>query len=243
MENSSIKNTNGVPARFLWFLTFTYAMLITMASWFNLHIIRVFSLETNSGVLIFPLALLLLASITEIYGYKNARSAIWCGVFFSFIFILYGQAVVYLPIPAYAKHNLAFDMLLTPHIQLFVASCISCFISAWINSFLIAKFKKLLKGSFLGVRFALSNIVAISINISIFTLIGQFEAKNSQNFPVTILSIGLLTVVALPIFIYLTKAIKNFENIDIYDKKTNFNIFNFDVHYTIQDNEFNQGVK
>ena len=60
--------------KYLWFLTLAYSMVIVLANWFDPRLIRVFSLDTDAGTLIFPLTFLLSDLITEIYGYKHAKS-------------------------------------------------------------------------------------------------------------------------------------------------------------------------
>ncbi|MDX2164880.1 MAG: hypothetical protein SFW07_05630, partial [Gammaproteobacteria bacterium] len=48
----------------------------------------------------------------------------------------------------------------------------------------------------------------------------------------------IIEILGLPISIRLSKLLKRKEKLDIYDKRTNFNIFSLDTKYTEIDNEF-----
>ncbi len=154
----NVVNTNVIQLKpnFLWFLTLTYAMVIILANWFDPRLIKVFGLTTDAGTLIFPLTFLLSDLITEVYGYKHARRAIWCGFLFS-VLAFYGTM---------NNVNLLYLML-----------------TMWFIKVVI---------EFLG----------------------------------------------LPISIRLAKKLKTLETLDIYDKRTNFNLFSLEAIYTEKDNQF-----
>src|SRR5262245_18687209 len=109
------KATKSQPD-WLWFLTLTYAMVIELTNWFDPRLINI-GLDTDAGTLIFPLTFLLSDLITEVYGYKYARRAIWCGFLFNALFIIYGQIVIHMPSPSYPTNNDMFDTLLTTNIR------------------------------------------------------------------------------------------------------------------------------
>ena len=73
--------------KYLGFLILTYCMLMVFSNWFDPRLIDLFGLNTDAGTLIFPLGFLISDLITEVYGYKQARRAIWCGFLFNFLFL------------------------------------------------------------------------------------------------------------------------------------------------------------
>src|SRR3990167_4672910 len=133
MLNQALPRELSQP-KFLWFLTLTYSMVIVLANWFDPRLIKIFGLTTDAGTLIFPLTFLLSDLITEVYGYKNARRAIWCGFLFNALFILYGQLVIHMPSPDYHTNNAMFDTLLATNVRIIIASCLSYLISEPLNS-------------------------------------------------------------------------------------------------------------
>jgi uncharacterized integral membrane protein (TIGR00697 family) len=227
---------------YLWFLTLTYAMVIIFANWFDSRLINIFWLNTYAGTLIFPFTFLLSDLITEVYGFKYARRAIWCGFLFNMLFIIYGQIVIHMPSPNYPTNNAMFDMLLKKNMRIILASGIGYLISEPLNSIIMAKLKIKMNGHYLGIRFVLSTIVAAGTDSLFFGLIAFYGMMSDVRLFLLIISMWIIKVfieiLALPISIRLTKNLKKIEQLDIYDKRTNFTIFSVDTHYTEKDNEF-----
>lgn len=237
--NSDIINLNP---NCLWFLTLSYTIVIVLANWFDPRLIHIFGFDTDAGTLIFPLTFLLSNLITEVYGYKHARLAVWCGFLFNAVFILYGQMIIHLPSPDYQTNNIAFDSLLTMNARIIVASAISYLCSEPLNSFIMAKLKIKMNGRYLGLRFILSTLFAAGVDSFIFGYIAFFGIIQSVHLLSLIFTMWfikvLIEVIGLPISIKLVRKLKQFENIDIYDRKTNFNLFRLDTIYSQADNEF-----
>lgn len=227
---------------YLWFFSLTYAMVIVLANWFDPRLIKVFGLSTDAGTLIFPVTFLLSDLITEVYGYKHARRAIWCGFLFNAIFILYGQLVIHMPGPDYPTNNEIFDVLLATNSRIILASAISYLISEPLNSITMAKLKIKMHGRYLGVRFVLSTIVAAGADSVIFGSIAFYGTMSKVNLFYLIASMWFIKIVievlGLPLSIRLAKRLKKAEKLDIYDKGTKFNIFSLDANYTNKNNEF-----
>ncbi len=230
--------------KYLWFLTLTYSMVIVLANWFDPRLINIFGLNTDAGTLIFPLTILLSDLITEVYGYKHARRAIWCGFLFNALFIIYGQVIIHMPSPNYPTNNTVFDTLLATNVRIILASAISYLSSEPLNSFVMAKLKIKTKGRYLGIRFVLSTIVASGTDSTIFSIIAFYGVMSDSNLIMLALTMWFIKVfielIGLPISIRLTKKLKKMEQLDIYDKQTNFNILSLDTNYTARDNEFGQ---
>lgn len=237
-----VPNSNGMPNRFLWFIMLSYSMVIVLANWFDPRLIKIFNLTTDAGTLIFPLTFLLSDLITEVYGFKQARLAIWCGFLFNVVFILYGQIVIHLPSPDYPTQNAMFDSLLAVNARIIMASAISYLCSEPVNSFLLAKLKIKMHGRYMGIRFVLSTFFAAGIDSFIFGTLAFYGAMSLTNLFFLIVTMWLIKmiieIVGLPLSIHLAKKLKRIEGLDIYDKKTNFNLFSLETHYTAKDNEF-----
>lgn len=237
--NSSIIQ---LKPNFLWFLTLIYTMVIVLANWFDPRLIKIFGLTTDAGTLIFPLTFLLSDLITEVYGYKHARRAIWCGLLFNALFIAYGQLVIHMPSPDYSTNNDMFDTLFATNIRIIFASAISYLIAEPLNSFVMAKLKIKMHGRFIGIRFLSSTILAAATDSFIFSVIAFYGVISNINLLYLTLTMWLIKViielVGLPVSIRLAKKLKQSEKLDIYDKRTDFNLFTLDTHYVDKDNEY-----
>lgn len=228
--------------RYLWSFVLIYAMIIVVANWFDARFIRIFDLDTDAGTLIFPFTFLLSGLITEIYGFKNARLAIWCGFLCNAFFIAYGQFISWMPSPGYPTNNEMFDSLLTINIRIMFASAISYLFAEPLNSLIMAKLKILMKGQYVGIRVVLATMVATGTDSFAFGMMAFFGEMNYKTVSSLILTMWFIKMVVvilgMPIAIHLMKKLKHLEKLDVYDNKTNFNLFSVDVKYSADDNEF-----
>jgi len=228
--------------KYLWFLILCYAMIIVLANWFDARLIHIFGLDTDAGTLVFPLTFLLSDLITEVYGYKQARRAIWCGFLFNAVFILYGQIVIHLPGPSYATQNALFDTILATNTRIIFASTISYFISEPTNSLIMAKLKIKMQGKNMALRFVLSTFAASGLDSIVFGTLAFYGTMNNANLIALILTMWFIKVfveiVGLPLSIYLNNKLKKAEQLDIYDENTKFNIFSLNANYTARNNAY-----
>lgn len=230
--------------RFLWFLTLAYVVVILLANWFDVRLIRIGSVVTDAGTIIFPLTFLLSDLITEVYGYKNARRAIWCGFLFNVVFIVYGQIVIHLPSPHYANLNKSFDVLLAMNARIIIASTMSYFCAEPLNSFIMAKLKIRMQGRNMAIRFISSTLIASGIDSFIFGVLAFYGIMNNHNLVMLILTMWLIKIavelLGLPLSIKLANRLKQLETLDIYDWHTNYTIFSLNTRYNKQNNAFNR---
>jgi|SRR5579885_2346488 uncharacterized integral membrane protein (TIGR00697 family) len=231
-----------IQSNALWLLTLTYSMVIVIANWFDARLIKLAGLVTDAGTLIFPLTFLLSDLITEVYGYKHARRAIWCGFFFNAIFIAYGQLIIHLPSPDFAANNAMFDTLLAMNVRILLASAISYLVAEPLNSLIMAKLKISMHGKHMGVRFVASTIAASAVDSLLFGTIAFYGTMSDDNLIHLIATMWLIKVgietAGLPVSISLAKKLKQAEKIDMYDNHTHFNLFTLDTDYSAEDNAF-----
>lgn len=229
--------------RYLWFLILSYCMAMVFSNWFDVRLIRLFFLNTDAGTLIFPLTFIISDLITEVYGYQQARRAIWCGFLFNIFFIIYGQLIIHLPSPDYAiLTNAKFNEMMAMNVRIIIASGISYFCSEPLNSYIMAKLKIHFAGHKLALRFVTSTFIASAVDSFIFgtlAFVGMMELRDLMMLIITMWALKvIIEIIMLPLSIYLTKKLKIAEGLDIYDTHTTFNIFSLNVDYTKKDNQF-----
>lgn len=193
----------------------------------------------NPGLL-FPINFLLSNLITEVYGYKHARRAVWCGFLFNLLFIVYGQAVIYMPSPNYSVANPLFDKLIAIHLKGSLISITSYFTVEPLNLFFLAKLKTYMDGYCMKLRFVLVTSLSVIFSKIIFNLIKFQESLFLIKLLSALIFTGITIIVSSPILVYLAKKIKKYEQIDIYDINTKFNMFKFEINYTVENNKFNK---
>lgn len=216
-------------------------MVIVLANWFDVRFIKIFSLVTDAGTIIFPLTFLFSDLITEVYGYQQMRRAIWCGFLFNVIFILYSQIIIHLPSPDFAiENNKHIDNMLTFNTRIIIASIISYFSAEPLNAYLLAKLKIHYRGHLLALRFVTSTLIASGLDSLIFCGIAFSGLMSSTELIHLMLTMWLIKVVieilGLPLSVYLAQWLKSKEGLDIYDSRTDFGLLSLQVNYSAKDN-------
>jgi uncharacterized integral membrane protein (TIGR00697 family) len=227
----------------LWFLQTSYVAIILLANWFDIRLIRIGPIDTDAGTLIFPLTFILSDLITEVYGYKFARRAIWTGFLFNFIFIIFGQIVVHLPSPNFALiTNAKFDELIGFNIRIVIASVVAYLFGEPLNSFIMAKMKILTQGRKIYLRFVLSTFIASFFDSIIFVNIAFYSVMPLADLIKFSLTLWLIKVaveiLGLPFSLYFTQKLKKLEKLDMYDIGTKFTIFSLESTYSSINNKY-----
>jgi uncharacterized integral membrane protein (TIGR00697 family) len=235
-----MNTTIRMQPKFLWFLMLSYSMVLLMANWFDARLISVFHLTTDAGTLIFPITFLLADVITEVYGFKNTRCAIWAGFFFNLLFLGYGQMVAHMPSPDFYHNNVYFDHVLTLNVRIVLASLLSYLIAEPFNAFAIAKLKVLCKGRYMALRFVGSTMVAALFDSVFFSLIAFTGSMPGSELITLITTMWLIKVVieiiGLPFSVWLANKLKRIEQMDIYDYDTDFTLLKTSISYRQENN-------
>jgi uncharacterized integral membrane protein (TIGR00697 family) len=243
MTTINDNNTLRLQPRFLWFLILCFSMAIALVNWFDARMIRLFFVDTDAGALVFPLTFLLSDLITEVYGYKRARLAIWCGLLFNFFYIGYGYLITLFPTPAYsAEHNAAFDALMVLNTRVIIASTLTYLVSEPLNSYIMAKLKIKTKGKYMGFRFLTASFFSSGVDSVLFGVLAFSGIMSSKELIMLIFTMWFIKVatefLGIPLSVYLAKKLKKVEQLDMYDRHTQFGIFSLDSTYAQTDNEF-----
>lgn len=224
----------------MWFLTLSYAMLSLLCSWFIMCNITLQNIQINAGILLCPINFLLANFITEIYGYKNSRRAIWCGFFFYILSGFYALFIINLPSPCYAVHNPLFNLIIIAYLKTSAMFIISYLMTAPFTIFLLAKLKLKLNGNHLKFRLLFCVLLTTFLNGLILYLSKYYDSLINVQFISSQLISVLLILVFLPVVTFFIKKVKKLEKIDIYDQNTQFNFFKFEVKYILNNNRFNK---
>lgn len=213
-------------------------MLSLLSSWFVICSISLQNFTVNAGVLLIPLNLLTASFITEVYGYKNARRAIWCGFIFNILSIFYALVIINLPNPDYAIHNLLFDSIFNTYLKTSFFFILSHLFAESLLIFFIAKIKLKFKGYFLKIRLFSCVFFCLFFSDTLLCFAKNFGSLIHLEFSSMLFINTIITLIYLPVVCYIIAIIKKIEKIDIYDLNTRFNFFKFDVHYILSNNKF-----
>ncbi|MDD3519955.1 MAG: queuosine precursor transporter [Actinomycetota bacterium] len=192
-------------------------------------ITQVWRFTFDGGTIIFPLSYIFGDILTEVYGYKKTRKAIWIGFFSAFLMSLILWLIGILkPAEGWGLQS-AYIAILGQTPRIVGASLIAYFAGEFSNSIILAKMKILTKGKWLWTRTITSTIAGQAIDTLLFCVIafaGLYSGKLLLSIIISnyIFKVGL-EIIMTPATYRIVNFLKKKENIDHYDYKTDFNPF------------------
>lgn len=185
----------------------------------------------GAGILFFPLSYLFGDILTEVYGYARSRRVIWAG-FGAMIFASFMSYVVTnLPSAATmdAQRDVAIDLIFGQTPRIVAASIMGFWLGEFSNSIVLAKMKIVTAGRWLWTRTIGSTFVGEAVDTLVFyplAFVGIWSARQ-----IVAVMIGnyflkvLWEVLATPFTYKIVAFLKRVEDVDYFDRDTNFNPF------------------
>lgn len=203
---------------------FVLALLISNLA--ATKLVTVGSFILDGGAILFPLTYILGDVLTEVYGYRYARRAIWTGFIGMVVAIVTFTVVRYLPYPSEYTDQHAFEIVLGFFPRIVAASLIAYLIGEFLNSYVLAKLKVRTEGKKLWLRLIGSTLVGELFDTLVFCTVafaGILQGWDMVNYVVVgwVFKVGV-EVVMLPVTYRVIAWLKRAEAVDAYDKKTNF---------------------
>lgn len=186
-------------------------------------------LSIDGGGILFPLTYIFGDILTEVYGYKRTRKAIWMGFGANLVMAATFMLVGILPPAPDWPYQDAYMTILGQSSRIVLASVTAYFCGEFINSFILAKMKIITRGKLLWSRTIGSTIFGEAVDTTVFMIIAFWGVLPADLFIAVGVSGYLLKVAIEVLFTPFTYLIINFlkkrESEDYYDYKTNFNPF------------------
>lgn len=216
-------------SKFLPFITGLFTVVLVLSNTLDTKIFTVFSLNLPAGIILFPLGYVFGDILTEVYGFKESRKVIWTGFVALLLMVVVYDVGIALKPADFWKDQEHFAATLSHVPRLVTASIIAYFSGEFCNSYVIAKLKLLSSGRHMAIRFIASTLAGQGVDTIVFVSIAFIGVLPSEALPGIILAGWAFKVcweiIVLPISLPITKWLKKAENIDVYDRDTNFNPF------------------
>jgi len=204
----------------------------------EIHLTSQFSIQFPAALAFFPLTYLFDDILTEVYGFKMSRLIIWGGLLCSAIVTLCTTIAVYLPSSPIWDENthqgsVAYAMIFTGSLRVFIASMVAYFTGEFINSILLAKLKVVTSGHYFPLRVLCSTALGAGIDSILFCNIAFWHVLPFYFIWRMILTLYIFKLayelIMLPVTWFITTYLKNADKIDFYDIKTRFNPFSLSM--------------
>jgi queuosine precursor transporter len=192
-------------------------------------VFTILGLNLPGGVIVFPISYIFGDILTEVYGYKESRKIIWTGLLCLVLMSITYYIVQILPPAVFWQDQKAYETVLGVAPRIAFASSVAYFVGEFSNSYTLAKMKVLTEGKHLWARTIGSTVVGQAADTIVFCIIafvGVFTSANILNIIISNYIFKVLyEAIATPFTYAIVKHIKKIEQVDVYDRNTNFNPF------------------
>lgn len=187
----------------------------------------------SGGIFIFPINYAITDIVTEVYGFNATKKLIKLSFICCLFFSLTVPLIAITPAPANWPYQNGYHFVLGNVFRFFIANTIGIIIGIVINSYLIAKWKSILKGKHFWLRSIGASSIGELITSIIADILAFFGTTDIIGVSKLILAIYFVKLVYAIILAWPTTLIvmhlKLKEGFDLFPK-TNFNPFNTKGH-------------
>jgi queuosine precursor transporter len=213
----------------LWFVV-VVAIFVTSLITANIIAVKLAAIGSiifPAGVVIFPISYIFGDVLTEVYGYARARRVIWLGFFCNLLAVIAIWIAQVLPAASFWQGQQAYEQILGYTPRLLIASFVAYLVGEFANSFVLAKMKLVTNGRFLWTRTIGSTVVGEGLDSLVFISLAFAGAiPTAAMFSAVITQWVMKTsyeILATPVTYMVVNFLKRQENIDVFDRNTNFN--------------------
>jgi len=213
----------------LWFVSLVaiFVTCLITANIIAVKLVTLSSLIVPAAVVIFPVSYIFGDVLTEVYGYTATRRVIWLGFFCNLLAVIAILIGGVLPAATFWQSQSAYDTILGYTPRLLVASFIAYLVGEFANSFVLAKMKIATRGRWLWTRTIGSTLVGEGLDSLVFMTIAFVGTIPFDGLASAVVTQWLFKVVyeilATPLTYAAVTWLKQKEELDVYDGKTNFN--------------------
>ena len=227
--NDGIENERPTSGHSTWFLV---VVALFIASLIASNIVAVKLIEFSgliltAAIVIFPISYIIGDVLTEVYGYRRARRAIWLGFLSNLVVVVVIVIAGVLPAAEFWKNQAEFDLILGQTPRILVASFVAYLVGEFTNSYILAKLKVATEGRHLWLRTIGSTLIGQGLDSIIFVVIAFVGVLSSEILIATMVTQWLVKsgyeVVATPLTYLAVGFLKARDGVDVYDRDTRFN--------------------
>jgi queuosine precursor transporter len=194
-------------------------------------LIDVMGIPLSISIYYFPFVYIFADILTEVYGYAVARRVLWYCIFAQLAMIAIFEFVIFYPPSAVMTNNQSYVDVLSAAPRLVLFGTLAMFAGDIANNYVLAKMKIWTNGSYISARFVTSTLCGQILNTAVFYIFGLWRIIPARVLTKSILVASLAKVsvelLMLPVTLKVSLWLKRIENVDYFDKKTNFNPLKF----------------
>ena len=227
----SLNDSNNKSYKYFDVIVGLFVAVLLISNIASTKIVSIWKFTFDGGTILFPLSYIFGDILTEVYGYRKSRKAIWIGFLCALIMsVTLGLIGLIRPAEGWELQD-AYMAILGQTPRIVTASLVAYFAGEFSNSYILAKMKVWTKGKCLAARTIGSTIVGQGIDTLLFVFIAFFGLYSNSLILLIIISNYVfkvsLEIVFTPLTYKIVNSLKRVEKVDYYDYRTNFNPFKF----------------
>lgn len=215
--------------KYFSFITGLFCACLVISNILDTKLFQIGSAIFPAGIILFPIVYVFGDIFTEVYGYAQSRKAIWAGFFSLLLLALALAGARYLPAATVWEHQSAFETILGKVPRIVLASILAYICGEFVNSYILAKMKLRYEGNYVAFRLILSTVFGQAIDTAVFILIAFTGLMSFHTAVMIFLSAWLFKIIweiiALPVSMPVIAYLKRVEQVDHFDRNTDFNPF------------------
>lgn len=194
-------------------------------------LIDLMSIPLSISIYYFPFVYIFADVLTEVYGYAVARRVLWYCVSAQLVAIAIFEFVIFYPPSAVMTNNQSYVDVLSAAPRLVLFGTLAMFAGDIANNYVLAKMKAWTNGRYISARFVTSTVCGQLVNTGVFYIFGLWRMIPPRLLTKSIVIASLTKVsvelILLPVTLKASLWLKRIENVDYFDRATNFNPLKF----------------
>jgi uncharacterized integral membrane protein (TIGR00697 family) len=225
-EGQRMRNYKFLNHVVLWNVFFAIICIPTAGK-----LIDVMGIPLSISIYYFPFVFIFGDILTEVYGYAVARRVLWYCIFAQLLAIVIFEFVIFYPPSAVMTNNQSYVDVLSAAPRLVLFGTLAMFGGDIANNYVLAKMKVWTNGRYISARFVTSTLCGQLVNTAVFYIFGLWGMIPTRVFTKSIVVASFTKVcvelLLLPVTLKVCLWLKRIENVDYFDKATNFNPLKF----------------
>ena len=226
-ENGAHPGESGRYSPLFLVVVAVFITCLITANVIAVKLVDILGFVMPAGTIIFPLSYIFGDVLTEVYGYRQARRAIWLGFFCNLIFVAAVWVAQEIPPASFWSGQAAYEQILGYTPRLLAASFLAYLAGEFANSFVLAKMKIATRGRWLWTRTIGSTLVGEGLDSMVFITFAFVGTLPEAMLLTTILTQWVAKsgyeVIATPLTYLVVNFLKRREKLDTFDYQTRFN--------------------
>src|SRR5580693_2129891 len=225
-RGSGMQNYKFLNHIVLWSVFFAIICIPTAGK-----LIDVMGIPLSISIYYFPFVYIFSDILTEVYGYAIARRVLWYCILAQLLAIVIFEFVIVYPPSAVMTNNQSYVDVLSTAPRLVLFGTLALFAGDIANNYVLAKMKVWTNGRYISARFVISTLCGQMVNTAVFYIFGLWKIIPTHALTKSIVIASLTKVsvelLLLPATVKVSLWLKRIENVDYFDKGTNFNPLKF----------------